>query len=110
MTGDRHVGFFESERGRFPPATHQASVAVLDDRLLVEELFVGISIPGIRLTVSQMARLVRRHPRFDPMKLKALGLRRFLSATVWLPRDSVGGVLPVVLDHDNVGSRTFAVK
>ena len=23
MTGDRHVRFYESGRGRFPPATHQ---------------------------------------------------------------------------------------
>lgn len=142
-----------------------ASVAVLDDRLLIEELLVGIprrrqelytttywyyracraavlgagghlsgpfarvdadrqkaaiisllelrddiSLPEARSTVPEMARIAGRHPRLNLMNLEAVALGRLLNATVWLSRESAGGVLPDILDHEHVRWRTVTIE
>jgi hypothetical protein len=130
---------------------------VIDDRLLIEELLVGIRRPGVQLhttgywyyracraavlgagghlsgpyrslqrveqerAISAMLRLPEeiglaptrelvplmveisgRHPRLNLLNIEAVAASRVLSATVWLSPEAAGGVLPTILEAENL--------
>lgn len=135
--------------------------AVLDDRLLIEELLVGLDRRGARLhtttywyyracrasvagagghlsgpfrglpideqrrAIASMLRLPEeigiapsrhvvplmvsvagRHPRLNLLNLEAVATAQWLRATVWLSPEGASGVLPAVLDFEELGWET----
>jgi hypothetical protein len=130
---------------------------VLDDRLLIEELLVGIDRRGARLhttaywyyracraavagagghligpfrdllvdeqqravasmlqlpdeiglsparsVVPLMVSVAGRHPKLNLVNLEAVGTAQLLQATVWLSPEGASGILPAVLDSEDL--------
>jgi hypothetical protein len=73
------------------------------------ELRSDISLPDPRPTVPQMARLARRYPRLNLLNLEAIAAGQVLSATMWLSTETARGVLPAVLDQEQVPWQTVTV-
>lgn len=136
---------------------------VLDDRLLIEQLLVGLDEPGTRYTttywyyracraavsgagghlsgpflglddqrqatairsllvlpdtigladqrstVPAMAELSERHPRLNLLNLEAVAVGLVLDATVLLSIEASRGVLPGILDAENIKWRTVTI-
>ncbi len=94
-------------------AVLDATTVVLDDRLLVEELLVGIPKdqvvpPRCHLASrgtphrAHMARIASRHPRLNLLNLEAVAVGQLFGATLWLSPETTRGVLPSVLDQEHV--------
>lgn len=66
------------------------------------ELRAEISMPDPRTTVPVMAQIASRHPRLNILNLEAAATACLLAATVWLSEQTVAGVLPSVLDAEDV--------
>jgi hypothetical protein len=66
------------------------------------ELRSDISLPDPRPTVPRMARIARRHPLLNLLNLEAVAVGQLLGATLWLSTEGARGVLPEVLDQENV--------
>jgi hypothetical protein len=66
------------------------------------ELRTDISLPEPRFTVPRMAALARRHPRLNLLNLEAVAVGQILDATLWLSTETTRGVLPGVLDQEQV--------
>ncbi len=73
------------------------------------ELRPDISLPDPRPTVPQMARLARRHPRLNLLNLEAVAAGQILDAMMWLSTETARGVLPGVLDQEQVPWQTVRV-
>ena len=66
------------------------------------ELRSDIELPDSRQTVPRMAQIAKRHPRLNLLNLEAVAVGQLSDATVWLSSEAAGGVLPAVLDQENV--------
>jgi hypothetical protein len=73
------------------------------------ELRPDISLPDPRPTVPQMARLAKRHPRLNLLNLEAVAAGQTLSGTMWLSTETARGVLPRVLDQEQVPWQTVTL-
>lgn len=93
---------------------------MLDDRLLIEELLVGL--PKTRRRVELYAtsywyyRACRAavvaaggHSRLNLLNLEATAMARLLGGTVWLSAESAAGILPAVFDDEGVAWATIAI-
>jgi len=61
-----------------------------------------IGLPDARALVPVMAELSRRHPRLNLLNLEAVAAATSSRAVVWLSAESAAGVLPPVLDAEQV--------
>lgn len=75
--------------------------------LLVLPDTIGLVDP--RSTVPAMAELSERHPRLNLLNLEAAAAGRVLDATVLLSIEATRGVLPGVLDAENIRWRTVDI-
>jgi hypothetical protein len=73
------------------------------------DLRPDISLPDPRSTVPQMARLAKRYPRLNLLNIEAVAAGQILSATMWLSTETARGLLPEVLDQEQVPWRTVTV-
>jgi hypothetical protein len=69
----------------------------------------SIGLPDPRLTVPVMAELAGRHPHLNLLNLEAAASGLVLGATVLLSVEASRGVLPAVLDAENVRWRRIAL-
>lgn len=70
---------------------------------------VTIGLPEPRETIPVMAELSERHPRLNLLNLEAAAAGLVLDATVLLSGESARGVLPGVLDAENIRWRTVEI-
>jgi len=68
-----------------------------------------IGLPEPRTTVPMMAELSERHPRLNLLNLEAVATGLVLKATVLLSVEASRGVLPEVLDAENIKWRTVEI-
>ena len=73
------------------------------------ELHSDIFLPDSRSSVPRMARIAERHPRLNLLNLEAVAVGQLLPGTVWLSVEAAGGVLPAVLDEEQVAWRTVEI-
>jgi hypothetical protein len=66
------------------------------------ELRDDVGLPDPRVTVPAMAELSRRHPRLNVLNVEAAASALVLGAEVWLSPAASAGVLPRVLESENV--------
>jgi hypothetical protein len=66
------------------------------------ELRSDILLPDPRPTVPRMAQIAKRHARLNLLNLEAVAVGQLLGGTLWLSVESAAGVLPTVLDEENV--------
>lgn len=85
-------------------ASHQAT-AILSLLALPE----AIGLPDPRSTVSVMAELSERHPRLNLLNLEAAATGLVLEATVLLSNETARGVLPEMLDAENIAWRSVEI-
>ncbi|MHB8247042.1 MAG: hypothetical protein ACYDGN_17190 [Acidimicrobiales bacterium] len=71
------------------------------------ELRPDISLPDPRSTVPQMARVARHYPELNLLNLEAVAAGQILGATVWLSTETARGLLPEVLDQEQVPWQTI---
>lgn len=68
-----------------------------------------IGLPDPRLTVPVMAELSERHPRLNLLNLEAAATGLVLAATMLLSMEAARGVLPEILDAENIRWRTVEI-
>ena len=68
-----------------------------------------IGLPEPRMTVPMMAELSERHPRLNLLNLEAVGAGLVLEATVLLSAEASRGLLPEVLDAENIKWRAVQI-
>ena len=68
-----------------------------------------IGLPDPRSTVPVMAALSERHPRLNLMNLEAAATGLLLDATILLSIEATRGVLPEILDAENIRWRTVEI-
>ena len=85
-------------------AAHQA--AAIRSLLALPE---AIGLPDPRSTVPVMAELSERHPRLNLLNLEAVAAGLLLEATVLLSTEASRGVLPDVLDAENITWRVVEI-
>ena len=68
-----------------------------------------IGLPDPRSTVPVLAELSERHPRLNLMNLEAAATGLLLDATILLSIDATRGVLPEILDAENIRWRTVEI-
>lgn len=73
------------------------------------ELRSDIELPDSRPTVPRMARIAKRHPRLSLLNLEAVAVGQLSRGTMWLSEEATGGVLPDVLDQENVAWQTVRI-
>jgi hypothetical protein len=66
------------------------------------ELRDDVSIARSRDVVPRMATLSIRHPRLNLLNLEVVATAQLLAATVWLSEPAAAGVLPPILEAENV--------
>jgi hypothetical protein len=66
------------------------------------ELRLEIGLPDSRVTVPAMVSVAGRHPRLNLLNLEAVAAAQVLHATVWLSAEGAAGLLPDVLDAEDV--------
>ena len=71
------------------------------------ELPDDIGLPDPRATVPAMAELARRHPQLNLLNIEAAGSALKLAAEVWLSPAASNGVLPGVLEAEDVSWRAI---
>jgi hypothetical protein len=74
------------------------------------ELPSDIALPDPRPTVPLMAQMAKRHPRLNLLNLEAVAVGQLLAATIWLSMDAAAGVLPAVLDQEQVAWQAVAIN
>jgi hypothetical protein len=74
------------------------------------ELRDDIGLPDPRGTVPLMAELSRRHPKLNLLNLEAIAAASLLGAEVWLSPPAAEGILPGVLDREDLHWRTVEVN
>ena len=73
------------------------------------ELRSDIVLPDSRPTAPRMARIAVRHPRLNLLNLEAVAVGQLLAGTLWLSPEASGGVLPSVLDEEQVAWRIVEI-
>lgn len=73
------------------------------------ELRQDILLPDTRPTVPLMAHIAKRHPRLNLLNLEAVAVGQLLGGTMWLSAEAAGGVLPDILDQEQVPWETVAI-
>ena len=73
------------------------------------ELRTDISLPDPRPTVPRMAALASRHPRLNLLNLEAVAVGQLLDATLWLSTETTQGVLPAILDQEQVSWQAITI-
>lgn len=68
-----------------------------------------IALPDPRRTVPEMVAIAGRHPRLNLLNLEAVAVGRLLRATMWLSEDTTRGILPAVLEAENVAWETITI-
>jgi hypothetical protein len=68
-----------------------------------------IGLPDPRSTVPVMAELSERHPHLNLLNLEAAAAGLVLDATVLLSIEATRGVLPEILDAENITWRTVEI-
>jgi hypothetical protein len=66
------------------------------------ELRNDISLASPRAVVPRMAALSVRHPRLNLLNLEVVATAQVLTASVWLSEPAAAGILPTILDAENV--------
>jgi len=66
-----------------------------------------IGLPQPRHVVPIMVTVAGRHPRLNVLNLEAVAAARWLRATVWLSPEGASGVLPDVLDAEELAWETI---
>jgi len=61
-----------------------------------------IELPDPRRTVPEMVVIAGRHPRLNLLNVEAVAVGRLFGATLWLSEETTRGVLPAVLEAENV--------
>ena len=74
------------------------------------ELREDILLPDPRTTVPAMVRFAGRYPHLNLLNLEAVALGDHLGATLWLSPESANGVLPGILDLEDIGWRTVTFE
>jgi hypothetical protein len=74
------------------------------------ELRDDISLASPRDVVPMMAALSIRHPRLNLLNLEVVATAQLLTASVWLSEPAAAGVLPPMLDAENVNWSTISLK
>jgi hypothetical protein len=74
------------------------------------ELRGDILLPDPGPTVPRMAGIAKRHPRLNLLNLEAVAVGQLVAGTVWLSIEATGGVLPAVLDEEQVAWRTIEIR
>ena len=69
----------------------------------------AIALPDPRSTVLVMAELAERHPRLNLLNLEAAATGLVLDATILLSIEAARGVLPEILDAENIKWRTVEI-
>lgn len=85
-------------------APHQA--AAIRSLLVLPET---IGVPNPRSTVPVMAELSERHPRLNLLNLEAAAVGLLLKATMLVSAEASRGVLPEVLDAENIEWRVVGI-
>lgn len=85
-------------------ASHQATA--IRSLLALPE---AIGLPDPRSTVPVMAELSERHPRLNLLNLEAAATGLVLDATMLLSNETARGVLPEMLDAENIWWRTVEI-
>ena len=67
---------------------------------------IGLAPP--RRVVPLMVGVARRHPRLNLLNLEAVATAELLQATVWLSPEGASGILPTILDSEELGWETVA--
>lgn len=81
---------------QLPP--HQQELAILS----LLDLRGDIALPDPQTSVPAMAQVAGRHPKLNVLNLEAVAVAIVLSAEVWLSAPAAAGVLPEVLDAEDV--------
>lgn len=74
------------------------------------ELREDVGLPDPRATVPAMARIAGRHPKLNLLNREAVAAASVLSSEVWLSAPAAAGVLPGVLDAEDVPWRIADVR
>lgn len=74
------------------------------------ELRDDIALPDPRRTVPAMASMATRHPRLNLLDLEAVAFGRTTGATVWMSQETANGVLPAVLDAEDIAWCPVAIE
>ena len=61
-----------------------------------------IDLSPARHVAPLMVSVAGRHPRLNLLNLEAVATARFLQATVWLSPERASGILPAVLDSEDL--------
>ena len=73
------------------------------------ELRADIWLPDPRVTVPEMVGAARRHPRLNLLNLEAIAVGRLLDAPLWLSEEAAAGVLPEILEQEEMAWRTVVI-
>jgi hypothetical protein len=57
-----------------------------------------------------MAQIGKRHPRLNLLNLEAVAVGQLLAGTLWLSLEAAAGLLPAVLDEEQVAWRAVAIR
>jgi hypothetical protein len=92
--------------GPFLGLDNRRQAAAIRSLLLLPDT---IGLPEPRLTVPVMAELSERHPRLNLVNLEAAAAGLVLDATMLLSIEATRGVLPEILDAENIRWRTVEI-
>jgi hypothetical protein len=93
--------------GPFLGLDNRRQAAAIQSLLLLPDT---IGLPEPRSMVPVMAELSERHPRLNLVNLEAAAAGLVLDATMLLSIEATRGVLPVILDAENIRWRTVEIS
>jgi hypothetical protein len=93
--------------GPFLGLDNQRQTTAIRSLLLLPDT---IGLPEPRSTVPVMAELSARHPRLNLLNLEAAAAGLVLDATMLLSIEATRGVLPEILDAENIRWRTVEIS
>ena len=86
-----------------PPRQERAILSLL-------RLRDDIDLPDNRVAVPAMAEIAQRHPRLNLLNLEAVAVATSGGGTVWLSEEAAAGLLPEVLDAEQVRWRMVELR
>src|SRR5580704_8015097 len=89
-------GHLSGPFGDVPQAEQQRAIASM------LQLPVNVGIPEARQTVPRMVDVGSRHPQLNLLNLEAVAAASTLEAMVWLSPAGASGVLPRILDAEDI--------
>ena len=92
--------------GPFLGLDHQHQATATRSLLLLPDT---IALPNPRSTVPVMAELSERHPRLNLLNLEAAATGLVLDATMLLSIEAARGILPGILELENIKWRTVEI-